>query len=98
MSQRLERPRAAAARCGISISQLYREVKAGRIAPPVKVGERASAFPSDEIDRFINGCIKAGRKQQAVVDAIVAQAAAHDADAAAIVKRIPKPITPPDIL
>lgn len=64
MSQSLERPRDAAKRCGISVSQLYREVKAGRIAPPIKVGERASAFPSEEIDRFISERIKESRKAQ----------------------------------
>jgi prophage regulatory protein len=64
MSQSLERPRDAAKRCGISVSQLYREVKAGRIAPPIKVGERASAFPSEEIDRFIAERIKESRKAQ----------------------------------
>lgn len=66
MQQRLERPRDAAARCGISVSQLYREVKAGRITPPVKIGERASAFPSDEIDRFISERIRESRKAQRV--------------------------------
>lgn len=64
MPQRLERPRAAAARCGISVSQLYREVKARRIAPPIKVGARASAFPSDEVDRFIADRIREGRNAQ----------------------------------
>ena len=64
MSQRLERPRAAAERCGVSVSQLYREVKAGRLNPPIKVGERASAFPSDEIDHFISERIREGRKAQ----------------------------------
>jgi prophage regulatory protein len=64
MSIRLERPRDAALRCGVSVSQLYREVKAGRLAPPVKIGERASAFPSDEIDRFITERIKEGRQAQ----------------------------------
>lgn len=64
MQQRLERPRDAAARCGISVSQLYREVKAGRIAAPIKVGERASAFPASDIDRFISDRINASRKVQ----------------------------------
>ena len=64
MSQCLERPRDAAKRCGISVSQLYREVKSGRIAPPIKVGERASAFPSEEVDRFIADRIREGRKAQ----------------------------------
>lgn len=62
--QRLERPRDAANRCGFSISQLYREVKAGRIAPPVKLGVRASAFPSEEIDHFIAARIKESRRPQ----------------------------------
>jgi len=66
MQPRLERPRDAAARCGISVSQLYREVKAGRIAPPIKIGERASAFPSGAIDRFIDDRIRESRKAQRV--------------------------------
>lgn len=64
MSVSLERPRDAAKRCGISVSQLYREVKAGRLSPPIKVGERASAFPAEEIDRFIAERIKESRKAQ----------------------------------
>jgi prophage regulatory protein len=60
----LERPRDAAKRCGISVSQLYREVKVGRLSPPIKVGERASAFPSEEIDRFIAERIRESRKTQ----------------------------------
>lgn len=64
MSASLERPRDAAKRCGISVSQLYREVKAGRLSPPIKVGERASAFPAEEIDRFIAERIKESRKAQ----------------------------------
>ncbi|MBZ0132084.1 MAG: hypothetical protein K8F53_05680 [Rhodocyclaceae bacterium] len=43
---------------------MYREVKAGRLSPPIKVGERASAFPSEEIDRFIAERIRESRKTQ----------------------------------
>lgn len=50
---RLEKIPAAAERCGISVSQFYREVKAGRIGPLVKVGARASAVPADSVDAFI---------------------------------------------
>jgi len=64
MSQRLERPRDAAARIGVSTSQLYREVKSGRLKPPIKIGERASGFPSDEIDAFISERIRESRKPQ----------------------------------
>ena len=61
MSQRLERPSVAAARIGLSVSQLYREVHAGRLKPPIKIGERASGWPSDEIDAFIAERIREGR-------------------------------------
>ena len=38
----IERVPTAARRMGVSVSQAYREVKAGRLGPLVKLGERAS--------------------------------------------------------
>jgi prophage regulatory protein len=38
---------------GLSRSGLYRELKTGRLPPPVKLSESAVAWPSDEIDRWI---------------------------------------------
>jgi predicted DNA-binding transcriptional regulator AlpA len=42
----LEKVPHAAKRMGISTCQAYREIKAGRLGPLVKLGERASALPS----------------------------------------------------
>ena len=49
----LEKIPAAARRMGVSISQAYREIKAGRIGPLVKLGERASAVPAESVDAWI---------------------------------------------
>lgn len=40
-------------RTGISRSELYRRVCAGTFPRPVKVGERASAWPAEEVDAWI---------------------------------------------
>jgi len=49
----LEKIPAAARRMGVSISQAYREIKAGRLGPLVKLGERASAVPACSTDAWI---------------------------------------------
>lgn len=49
----LERIPAAARRMGISVSQCYREIKAERVGPLVKLGERASALPAASVDAWI---------------------------------------------
>lgn len=54
---RLEKIPAAAQRCGMPVSQFYRELKSGRIGPLVKIGERASAVPSEAVDAFISARI-----------------------------------------
>ena len=46
--QRLERIPQAAGRMGVSLSQVYREIKSGRLGPLVKLGPRASAVPAHE--------------------------------------------------
>ena len=52
-SAALEKIPHAARRMGVSISQCYREIKAQRIGPLVKLGERASALPAESVDRWI---------------------------------------------
>ena len=49
----LEKIPAAAHRMGCSTSQAYREIKAGRLGPLVKLGARASAVPSESVDGWI---------------------------------------------
>ena len=49
----LEKIPHAARRMGISISQCYREIKAQRIGPLVKLGKRASALPVESVDRWV---------------------------------------------
>lgn len=49
----LERIPAAAKRMGVSVSQVYRELKSGRLQPLVKLGERASGVPAESVDRWI---------------------------------------------
>lgn len=51
--QRLERIPQAASRMGVSPSQVYREIKAGRLGPLVKLGPRASALPAAAVDSWI---------------------------------------------
>ena len=49
----LERIPAAARRMAVSTSQVYREIKAARLGPLVKLGPRASAVPSSSVDAWI---------------------------------------------
>jgi predicted DNA-binding transcriptional regulator AlpA len=55
----LEKVPHAAKRMGISTCQTYREIKAGRLGPLVKVGERASALPTVAVDAWIQAKIDA---------------------------------------
>ena len=52
-SQRLEKIPQAASRMGISLTQVYREIKQGRLGPLVKLGPRASAVPAEAVDSWI---------------------------------------------
>lgn len=49
----IERIPDAARRMAVSISQVYREIKAGRLGPLVKLGPRASGLPSSSVDEWI---------------------------------------------
>ncbi len=55
----LEKIPHAAHRMGCSTSQTYREIKAGRLGPIVKIGVRASALPVESVDAWIAGKIAA---------------------------------------
>ncbi|WP_153145187.1 AlpA family transcriptional regulator [Dechloromonas sp. H13] len=55
----IERVPMAARRMGVSVSQVYREIKAGRLGPLVKIGERASALPAAAVDAWIQSKINA---------------------------------------
>lgn len=57
---RLERLRDVLARIGISRSELYRRLAAGKFPKPVQLGERAVAWSSAEVDQYIEGLL-AGR-------------------------------------
>lgn len=62
----LERLPAVKARTGLSRSSLYRSIKSGDFPQPVKLGERASAWDSRSIDRWILGRIAARDAKAAV--------------------------------
>lgn len=62
----LEKIPAAARRMGISISQAYREIKAQRLGPLCKLGERASAVPSSSVDAWIAARIAEATKAEGV--------------------------------
>lgn len=57
----LEKIPHAAKRMGISTCQAYREIKAGRLGPLVKLGERASALPAAAVDAWIQSKIDAAQ-------------------------------------
>lgn len=61
-SQAIERVPAAARRMAVSVSQVYREVKAGRLLL-VKLGERASGIPVSSVDAWIQSKIDAATQK-----------------------------------
>jgi len=63
--KQLERIPAAARRMGVSTSQVYREIKARRLGPLVKLGERASALPQESVDNWIAARIAAAEAGKA---------------------------------
>lgn len=60
--ERLIRVTEVCSRVGVSRATVYKFVASGRIKPPVKIGLRASGFPESEINLFIEGRIREGRK------------------------------------
>lgn len=55
----LEKIPHAARRMCISVGQTYREIKAGRLGPIVKLGTRASALQTAAVDAWIQSKINA---------------------------------------
>jgi prophage regulatory protein len=55
----LERLPSVKARTGLSRSEIYRRVALGRFPAPVKLGERASAWNTAEINQWIAARIAA---------------------------------------
>ena len=51
------------ARLGLGRSAIYELVKRGELCPPVKLGARASAWPSSAIDAFIADRIRASQRK-----------------------------------
>ncbi|MDE2271001.1 MAG: AlpA family transcriptional regulator [Xanthomonadaceae bacterium] len=45
------------AQTGLSRSALYRRIAAGNFPAPIKIGARASAWSSEEVERWIAECI-----------------------------------------
>lgn len=54
-SRVLERLPSVRSRTGLSRSEIYRRIQLGTFPAPVKLGERASAWDSGEIDNWIAG-------------------------------------------
>lgn len=57
----LERLTKVCARTGLSRSEIYRRIAAGEFPKPVKIGRRASAWDSREVDAIILAAIKASK-------------------------------------
>jgi prophage regulatory protein len=55
----LERLPTVKRRTGLSRSEIYRRAAAGTFPAPIKLGERASAWSSEEVDRWISDRIAA---------------------------------------
>ncbi len=74
-SRRLVRKREALTILGNSNTQLYEDIKAGRMVAPVKVGGRVVAFPSDELDAIVSARVGglATDEMRALVDRLHAQ-------------------------
>ena len=53
-------------RTGLSAPSLYRKAKRGQFPRPVKIGERASAWVSREVDAWVTSRIAERDKAQAV--------------------------------
>jgi prophage regulatory protein len=64
----LHRLREVSRRTGLSRSEIYRRIAAGTFPAPIKLGERASAWPEHEVTAWIDARIaarEAGRRDQA---------------------------------
>lgn len=75
----IEKVPAAARRMGVSVSQVYREVRAGRLQL-VKLGERASGLAVAAVDAWIQSKIDAAKGCVAYVRAANAEEAKQAAE------------------
>lgn len=76
----LEKVPHAARRMCVSTSHAYREIKAGRLGPLVKIGERASAVLTASVDAWIQSKIDAAKGCVAYVRAANAEEAKQAAE------------------
>ncbi len=60
----LEKLPDAARRMGISLTQVYREIKNKRLGPIVKTGERSSAIESNSVDAWIEARVAEASARQ----------------------------------
>lgn len=51
------------ARLGLGRSAIYALIQRGELCPPIKLGARASAWPSSAIDQFIADRIRAASRK-----------------------------------
>ena len=65
MQSNLLRPKQAASKAAISISQLYELVARGHFPKPIKISDRISAFVESEVDAWIKEKIASGRSEEA---------------------------------
>jgi predicted DNA-binding transcriptional regulator AlpA len=61
-SRRLEKVASAAQRMAVSVAQVYREAKAGRLTI-IKLGSRASALDAAQVDAWIAGRIEEAQRR-----------------------------------
>lgn len=62
MAQSLLRLPAVMERTGFKRSQIYKLIQQGEFPAPITLGTRTSAWPSDDIDRWVRAKIAASRK------------------------------------
>lgn len=60
----LEKLPHAATRMGVSLTQVYREIKNKRLGPIVKTGERSSAIESHSVDAWIEARVAEASARQ----------------------------------
>ena len=59
------RSRAVSERTGLGRSTIYKRVQEGTFPPPIKIGERASAWLESDIAEWQKQCIEASRTGKA---------------------------------
>ena len=65
-------------RTGIPVSSLYYSISEGTFPPPIKLGERISAWVESEVDAVINARIR-GESNEAIKELVTSLVAARQA-------------------